>query len=244
MHEKEVSVITKHGIMPTFAVRPEGAGPFPAVILYMDAPGMREELRHMARRIAARGYYCVLPDMYYRLGTVRFDLPRRDEKMSAVIVAAMRHLDNERVHEDTAGLLAFLDGEAEAGSDRVSCVGFCMSGRYAVTVAAYFGEKIASAASIYGVGLVTEDEGSPHKLLGKISAELYFACAETDRGAPPEVIETMRQELNAAGASHDVEVFPGTAHGYCFSAGRFYEPIAAEKTWQKIFQLLDGTVGA
>jgi len=32
----------------------------------------------MARRIAKHGYVCPLPDMYYRLGTVRFDIPRRD----------------------------------------------------------------------------------------------------------------------------------------------------------------------
>jgi carboxymethylenebutenolidase len=61
MHEKDISVVTRHGRMPTFTVHPEGAGPHPVVILYMDAPGIREELRDMARRIAARGYYCACP---------------------------------------------------------------------------------------------------------------------------------------------------------------------------------------
>ena len=71
--EKEVQVVTKHGLMPSFVAYPDSGGPFVPIILYMDAPGIREELRNMARRIAKAGYVCILPDMYYRLGTVRFE---------------------------------------------------------------------------------------------------------------------------------------------------------------------------
>nr|WP_144222452.1 dienelactone hydrolase family protein [Mesorhizobium amorphae] len=181
MRENEVLVVTKHGRMPTFTVRQDGGGPYPVIILYMDAPGIREELRDMARRIAAQGYYCALPDLYYRLGTVRFDLPRRDDRMSAVVGACLRSIDNDTVNEDTAGLFGYLDGEADAKSDRVSCVGFCMSGRYVVSLSAYFGDRFASAASLYGVGLFTEDDGSPHKLMSQVKGELYFASPRRTR---------------------------------------------------------------
>ena len=50
--------------MPTFAACPDGPGSFLGIIFYMDAPGIREELRNMARRIAKHGYFCLLPDMY------------------------------------------------------------------------------------------------------------------------------------------------------------------------------------
>jgi carboxymethylenebutenolidase len=242
MHEREVLVVTRHGRMPTFVVHPEGDGPYPVVLLYMDAPGIREELRDMARRIAARGYYCAMPDLYYRLGTVRFDLPRRDDRMSAVISACLRSIDNERVNEDTAGLLAFLDGEAAARADRVGCVGFCMSGRYVVTLSAYFRTRIASTASLYPVGLVTEDEGSPHKLLSQVASELYFGIAETDTATPPETVATMRAALDASGVRHEIEIHPDSRHGYCFTAGRFYAPQAAEATWAKMFALWERTL--
>ena len=78
MIEKDILVTTKYGAMPSFAACPEAAGQYPPVILFMDAPGIREELRHMARRIAARGYFCLLPDLYYRLGHLRFDVQRRN----------------------------------------------------------------------------------------------------------------------------------------------------------------------
>jgi hypothetical protein len=130
MIEKEVVVATKHGAMPTFAACPDGLGQFPGIIFYMDAPGIREELRNMARRIAKHGYFCLLPDMYYRLGTCHFDIPRRDDGMSAVIRAAMNHLTNARVVDDTAALLAWFDASDRARSGTVGCVGHCMSGQY------------------------------------------------------------------------------------------------------------------
>ncbi len=242
MKEREVSVPTRHGAMPTFVVHPESDGPHPVVILYMDAPGIREELFNMARRVAARGYYCVLPDLYYRLGRIRFDLARRDDRMSAVIGACLRSLDNDRVVEDTAGLLAFLDGDSSADAAKVSCVGFCMSGRYAVAVAAKFGDRFTSAASLYGVDLVTNDDGSPDRLIGKVRGELYFGFAERDTSAPPETIARIREVAAAAGPRHRIEIFPGTEHGYCFSNGRCYHPDAAEATWARLFDLWQRTL--
>jgi len=82
MVEKDIVVTTKHGNMPGFIAYPDGPGRFPPVIVYMDAPGIREELRNFARRIAKRGYFCLLPDMYYRNGHLRFDIPRRNDAMS------------------------------------------------------------------------------------------------------------------------------------------------------------------
>ena len=114
--EKEVVVTTRYGRMPAFAACPDTPGAFPAVIFYMDAPGYREELCNMARRIAKHGYFCLLPDMYYRLGSLRFDLPRRTDAMTAVIRAAMGHLTNADVTDDTAAMLAFLDAVSSVTS--------------------------------------------------------------------------------------------------------------------------------
>ena len=68
MIESEIIVTTKHGRMPTFMAAPDGPDQqHPGIIFYMDAPGIREELRNMARRVAKHGYFCLVPDLYYRL---------------------------------------------------------------------------------------------------------------------------------------------------------------------------------
>ena len=79
--------------------------------MYMDAPGMREEIRNLARRVAKMGYFCLLPDLYYRIGHLRFDIPRRNDAMSVVIRGAMNSLTNEQVYDDTAGMIAYLDAQ-------------------------------------------------------------------------------------------------------------------------------------
>ncbi|MGH7152943.1 MAG: dienelactone hydrolase family protein, partial [Acetobacteraceae bacterium] len=183
MIEQDVIVTTRHGRMPSFLVAPEGPGRHPGIIFYMDAPGIREELRNMCRRIAKHGYVCLLPDMYYRLGTLRFDIPRRDDAMSAVIRPAMNSLTNAGVNDDTAAMIAFLDAQDAVKPGPVGCVGHCMSGRYITTAAAAFPRMVA-AASLYGVGIVTDAEDSPHHLLGEIKGELYYAFAEHDQSVP------------------------------------------------------------
>ena len=121
MIESDVIVTTKHGRMPTFMAAPDGPEQYPGIIFYMDAPGIREELRNMARRIAKHGYVCLLPDMYYRLGTVRFDIPRRDDGMSGVIRASMNSLTiplRQRRHGGDAGLVR-RERPGEAGAGRL-----------------------------------------------------------------------------------------------------------------------------
>lgn len=237
MIERDVLVGTKHGQMHAFAVCPDGGGPYPPVIFYMDAPGYREELKNMARRIARAGYYCLLPDLYYRLGTVRFDLHRRDELLSSVIRAARNTLTNAMIAEDTAGMLAFLDAQEEVKPGPVGCVGHCMSGRFIVTVAARFPERIAAAAAFYGVQIVTDQPDLPHLIADRIKGEVYLSFAEVDELVPANVVPDITAIFDKAGVRHDVEVVPGTHHGYCFAERAAYHAAASEAAWGKLFAM-------
>ena len=241
--EKDVNVVTKHGLMPSFVVHQDPVGgPFPPIILYMDAPGIREELRNLARRIARAGYVCILPDMYYRLGTVRFDLARRDDGMSGVVRASMNSLTNAMVTDDTAGLLAYLDSLEEAKPGPVSCVGYCMSGQYITTVSAKFPHRFVSAVSLYGVGIVTDQPDSPHLLVGQIKGEVYYSFAETDGSVPAHVIPALTEALKKAGTKHTLEIQPGTTHGFQFPARADYHAVESERVWAKMFALWQRTL--
>jgi carboxymethylenebutenolidase len=242
MIEQDVVVTTKYGRMPAFAACPDGPGTYPGVIIYMDAPGIREELRQIARRVAKHGYFCLLPDMYYRLGTLRFDIPRRNDAMSVVIRGAMNHLTNAMVADDTGGLLAFLDGQDRVAPGKVGCVGYCMSGCFVTTVAARFPLRIASAASLYGVNIVTDKEDSPHLLVGEIKGEMYYGFASTDPSVPEHVIPTLRSALTKAKTKHEIEVFPDSHHGFCFPERPDFNHHAAEGAWAKLTALWERTL--
>lgn len=83
MIEQTLDIATKAGAMETFICHPERGGLFPAVMLLMDAPGIREELRDMARRLGTVGYYVLLPNLYYRAGRDTIFGPDVLEKGSA-----------------------------------------------------------------------------------------------------------------------------------------------------------------
>jgi carboxymethylenebutenolidase len=243
MIEKEIALSTKHGVMPTFAVYPGDGGPHPAIIFYMDAPGVREELRVMARRIARQGYYCVLPDLYYRLGTLRFDTHRRNDSMSTVIKSVRQSLSNALVMDDTAAIFSFLDGEEAVKPGKAGVVGYCMSGQYVVAAAGRFPERVAGAASLYGMDILTDKEDSPHLLLDRVKAELYLAFAEVDPVVPNHTLPPLRAALDKAGTKYEMKQFSGTHHGFCFVERQVFDWTAAEEAWAKQFALWRRTLG-
>src|SRR2546421_13007940 len=99
MRELTIAVPTEDGQMGTFITHPEEDGPFPAVVIYMDFWGVREELFDIARRVGTVGYYCMLPDLYYRQGRVRNEW--RNEKNEMI---SAHRLDQEKRRQALAPL--------------------------------------------------------------------------------------------------------------------------------------------
>src|SRR5882757_9127505 len=117
MIEQTIDIATGDGALETFICHPERGGPFPPVFLLMDAPGIREELRDMARRLASVGYYVVLPNLYYRAGRDTIYGPDVLEHGSAEhtrMRAVRTKMTIPPVMEDFAALLGFVDGQKDA----------------------------------------------------------------------------------------------------------------------------------
>ena len=225
------------GPIPAFLALPEGDGPAPAVIMLMDAPGIREELHRFARRVASAGFVCVLPDMYYRLGTLRFDLSRRDDRMTAVFGAAMASLDHERVADDCGAILDHLDGDDRVAAGPRGLVGYCMSGQYVLAAACRFPERVAAVAAFHGVRMVTDEPDSPHLGAAAVRAEMFLGFASDDPLVPDNVIPTLRDTFTRHAIAHRIETYPGTRHGYSFPERDAYVEEAAEACWEGMLDL-------
>ena len=234
MIEQTHEIATPDGPMTTFVVHPERDGPHPVILFFMDAPAIREELRDMARRLATVGYYVMLPNLYHRAGVMEIgDL--NDEATRTRMVDLMNGLTIPMVMADSDALLAF------AGP--AGCLGYCMSGQFSINAAARHPERIAAAASLYGTYLVTDREDSPHKVAHQTEAELYFACAETDRWAPLETVRALAQALEPRDAPTEVELYPGTSHGFAFPQRAAYDKAAAERHWERLITLFGRNLG-
>jgi carboxymethylenebutenolidase len=239
MIEWQIEIVTPDGRMNTFICHPERDSPHPAIILFMDAPGIREELRDMARRLGTVGYYVMLPNLYYRsnaeeLGSVvgEANVATRQKALQL-----MTTINIPMVMQDVDALIAFAAQDKAASPGPMGCVGYCMSGQYAINAAVRHPERIRAAASIYGVALVSDKPDSPHLAPQRTDARLYFGCAGNDPYAPQEMIDQLRAEIAAKGSNAEVEIYPGTAHGFAFQSRPVYDKPAAERHWERLFTL-------
>ena len=242
MLEKHIDIPTRDGAMNTFITCPEEGGPHPVVIFYMDAPGKREELHDMARRIATVGYYVLLPNLYYRdVREFHLGMPGATRER---MFELMNNLSNAMVCEDTQAMFDFIANEPEASDGPIGVTGYCMSGPFVFAAAAQFPERIKAAASIHGVRLCIDAETSPHLTADKIQGEMYFGCAETDEWAPPEVVEKLDAHLASTGINYRIEWYPQTEHGFVFpQRGEKFHKEAAERHWERLFAMLKRNVG-
>ncbi len=240
MIEQTVDIATKDGATTTFIVHPERHGPHPVVLFFMDAPGIREELRDMARRIAAAGYYVMLPNLYYRRGVMELaDLPKLPEaEARARMFDLMGSLSIPLVMDDGDALLNYADRDPAASKGKIATLGYCMSGQYAINFAARYPDRVGAAASVYGVQLVTDRADSPHLAAQTAKGELYFACAEHDTYAPMEMVQALDQLVKAQNLNAEVELYEGVHHGFAFPGrGAIYDKPAAERHWERLFAL-------
>ena len=241
MIEHHLDIPTADGAMNTFVVHPEEHGPHPVVLFYMDAPGKREELHDMARRLAATGYCVVLPNLYYR-NSRDYWLKERTETAMAYMFSLMATLTATTTTCDTRALLDFVDAQPYADATRIGAVGYCMSGPFVVWAATTFPDRFSSIASVYGANMATDQPDSPHIVASKLPCESYFAGAETDKWAPPADVAKLETGLKASSKPYRIEWYPGTEHGFAFPQRPVYHAVAAERHWERLHHLFDRTL--
>jgi len=246
MIEEIRDIQTRAGEMETFIVHPDRNGPHPVVFMLMDAPGIREELYDMARRLGTAGYYVVLPNLYYRAGKdTKYgpDVTTKGSAEQARMRAVRTKMTIPPVMHDIATLLAFVAQHAAVKPGPIGVHGYCMSGPYALAAAARYPDRIAAAASFYGTWLVSDAEESPHLNLGKARGELYIACAEHDELAPLPMVEELRALFDRSGNPGELEMYPAVHHGFAFPQRWCYDKPAAERHWERLIALYRRRLG-
>jgi carboxymethylenebutenolidase len=242
MIEETVDIATGDGAMETFIVRPERGDPCPPVLFLMDAPGIREELHDMARRLATSGYCVLLPNLYYRAGrdTTHYgpDVLVKESEVWTRMRAIRTKMTIPPVMDDVTAMMDHVAGRPEiARPGPFGVHGYCMSGPYALAAAARFPDRIAACASFYGTWIVSDAEESPHLNLAKIKGEAYISCAEIDDLAPLDMVAELQSLFDAAGTRGEIEIHPGVHHGFAFPERSIYDKQAAERHWERLIAL-------
>lgn len=248
MRERFAAIETADGTMETFITHPEEGGPFPAVVLYMDIWGVREELFDAARRIGTVGYTVLVPDLYYRWGKVRFDFRNDlgqalsgfnlDEATRNMVVEQWQKLTNKMAMDDTAAMLEFVKSEPVRAGGKGS-IGYCMGGRHVLCAAGEFPEHFVAGAALHGTRMLgdTLHGPAPLRLAGRFRGEIYCGFAEHDRHMTTEQIGEMAELMKPHPVKYGYAVHPGAIHGYSLPRRDVYDKAAAERDWERTFAM-------
>ena len=240
-----INIATRDGRCPCHVYRPAGAGPWPAVLVFMDGLGIRPALFELGERLAGHGYFVLLPDLYYRSGPYQPMDARAifgDPALRKMLADKVRvHTTLSNVMSDAGAFLDALAAQPDVKPGRIGVTGYCMGGSMALAAAGTYPERIAAAASFHGGGLATDAPDSPHRLAPRIRATVYVAGAIEDPSFPDDMKQRLEEALTNAGVDHTLETYPAR-HGWVFRDTPVYDAAASERHWRALVELLDSAL--
>ena len=224
VNTERIEIETAGGAMPAFLAEPEGAGPFPSVVVIMEAFGLVPSIEGVAERLAAEGYVAIAPDFYYR------DLPNNkfDYDSIEAAVACMANLTDDMFVGDMSAVIDAVNARPNT-SGKVGVTGFCMGGRLSFLTACELADRIDCAAPFYGAGIV-----GLHDRAEKIRCPLHLFFGEKDSYIPNDQVDATRDTLERLGKDFSLELYPGADHGFFCDERESYNEAAATDAWPKL----------
>jgi carboxymethylenebutenolidase len=226
---------------------PEGAGPWPLVVFYTDAGGLRPSMSLMASHLLGQGFAVLQPNLYWRSGPQEpfdaatvFSNPTERQRLMD-LMATISHHD---VMSDTMLFVEHLATYDHIRSDVFGVLGYCMGGRLAFVAASALASMVVAAASIHGGGLVAASDESPHRDAHRIRGRLYLGVADHDGSCTPEHQSTLHQVLGEAAVRYELELYPGARHGFAVPDTPAFDPLAAARHWEKVLALFGSELKA
>jgi carboxymethylenebutenolidase len=229
------------GSMGGYLARPNGDGPYPAVVVYMEIFGINSHIRDVTERVAREGYVAIAPDYFHRTGPgVEFNY---DDEGMGKGMALLGQLKANEMIDDANATLAFLRGRSDV-TGKVGCMGFCIGGHMTYLTACE--TDVACAASFYGGGIAAgEGPGGAESTLGRtgrIRGEILCLFGEKDGFIPLEEVEAIQGALADSDAKHETVVYPGADHGFFCDQRDAYQESAASDAWARTKALFGGAL--
>ena len=237
MIAQRTEIRTSDGISDGFIYSPRVSSRVPGIIFLTDIAGIRPSQCEMAGRLAGEGYTVLLPNIFYRVGRpplMEFPLNFGEKRTMQRIQELSGSLTPEAAERDASAYVEYLSAQGSVVPGPIGAVGYCFSGALAMRLAAARPDRIAAVASFHGGRLFTDTPTSPHLLVPRIKARLYFGHAVQDQTMPQEAIENFNRALQAWGGQYESEVYESAYHGWTVPDSRAYNHHQAERAFEKL----------
>jgi carboxymethylenebutenolidase len=217
----------------TYIARPDGAGPYPGVVLLHHAPGWDEYYREFARRFAEHGFIAMVPNLYERFG----------HGTPSDVTAAVRGaggLSDASVIADAEAARDWIKAQASSNG-KVGVVGTCSGGRHAVLVASST-PGWGAVGDLWGGGVVVANPSqlneqqpvAPIDLTANLEAPMIGLFGNDDMGPSPDQVNQHEQALIANGKTYVFHRYDGAGHGFFYYDRPNYRQQAAMDGWNKL----------
>lgn len=239
--ERAVEIKTPDGLADAALFHPQGAGPWPAVLVWPDIWSLRPVFQEMGRRLAASGYVVLAPNLYFRQArapvTARSGAGANAEDREKIIALAGT-ISPSAATQDALAYIDFLESLEQTDRRRMIGVqGYCMGGPLAIRTAAARPKRVGAVASFHGAELVRSSADSPHLLIPQTQAQYLIEIAENDDQKDPGSKDGLLAQFAAAGLTAKVEVVAGANHGWTVKGSQAFNPVAAETAWVNLLAL-------
>jgi carboxymethylenebutenolidase len=240
--ESDVSVMTPDGTADCYFVHP-ASGTAPGVLIWPDIFGLRPAFRQMGKRLAESGYSVLVVNPFYRVKKA----PTADAGSATPIPQLMplaQALNETTQMTDAKAFIGWLDRQASVAKNRkMGTQGYCMGGPIAFRTSAAVPDRVGAVASFHGGGLVTDKPDSPHLQASKTKAQFLIAIAANDDMRNPKEKDVLKETFAKANLPAEIEVYTGSAHGWCPPDSQVYDRDAAEKAWGELLVLFKSALG-
>jgi carboxymethylenebutenolidase len=235
--EEMVKFAAPGGTMDAFFVHP-AKGKHPAVIVWPDIAGLRDAFKAMGRRVASAGYSVIVVNPFYRSAPA----PQfadfadfRDHDGFNKVRPWMAQNTPDNVMATAKAVVAWLDKQPSVDTKRgVGTQGYCMGGPFTIYSAAGVPDRVKSANSFHGAGLVGDDPKSPVNLFDDAPKTDYLICiAQNDDARAPTDKDKLRAAADAAKVQAEIEVYKGD-HGWTVPDSPVYNQAEAERAWGRL----------
>jgi len=227
--KQDVMIATGGEQMPAYLARPSGGGPYPALVVVMEAFGLNGNIKAISDRFAAEGFVVVSPNLYFRQpdNVVGYDnLPGA--------IKLMGSLTDDQIVKDMTAAVNFVKAQPGAKS-KVGTTGFCMGGRVAFLTAVRNPDVYASAP-FYGGGMTRAGQPggrAPVDDAANLKGPVLAFFGGKDAFIPTAEVDKFRDALNKAGKSAEVVLYADADHGFMCDERPSFHPEHAKEAFPK-----------
>lgn len=212
------TITTADGSFSAYEARPDGPGPFPAVVVAQEIFGVNAVMRDTCDWLAANGYLAVCPDLFWRIEP-GVDITDQSEAEWKKAFALYNAFDTAKGVEDLQATIRHVRGHGDC-TGKVGTVGYCLGGLLAFLTATR--TDADAAVGYYGVGIETvvgEAAGLTKPLTLHVAEEDGFVSKD----AQGQIKAALADKPNV-----EIHLYPGRDHAFARKGGQHYDAADAE----------------